>query len=322
MRAIRALALAFLTLGPGGCALPSFLVTPVQNPAGLEEQIVRDGGRDKIAVIPIEGLIVNARTGGGVLGGAENDVSLLAEQLAKAADDRRVRAVVLRINSPGGAVAASDTMFGLVRDFRESTGKPVVASVQEVGASGGYYVALAADEIYAQPTSVVGSVGVLIQTFDASGTLDLLGLRARTLTSGPLKDLASPLDPLDEGEIEILQGLVDDFYARFLGRLDERQPLSPDVRPMATDGRVFSGARAAEIGLVDATGVLSDALGRAAELAEIDGPRAVIYTRPYGYTGSIYAAADVPPAQGRLPGIALPAELRPLPAGFYYLWRP
>ncbi len=310
---------ALLLLCVAGCSLPSLLVTPISDPAGLEEHRVRDGSRDKIAVIPIEGLIVNARTGGGVLGGAENDVSLLQERLDRAATDRRVVAVVLRISSPGGTVTASDTMYELVRRFRQATGKPVVASIQEVGASGGYYVALGADEILAQPTSVLGSIGVLIQTFDASGTLNMVGLKTRTLTSGPLKDLASPLDPLDEGEIEVLQGLVDTYFERFAALVKERRDVPSDEFAKATDGRVFSGEQAHGLNLVDGLGMLEDAIDRAAVLADSDDPRAVIYTRPFGYRGSIYAAGhDVTPRTES----NLPAALQPLPAGFHYLWRP
>lgn len=300
-----------------GCSLPSFLVTPVARTTGLEETTVAEGGRDKVLIVPLEGLLVNARSGGGFLGGpGENKVSLLAEQLTKAADDGNIKAVVLRISSPGGTVTSSDTLYELIRDFREDTGKPVVASVQEVGASGGYYVALAADEIWAQPTSVVGSIGVLVQTFDASGTLDMIGLKTRALTSGKFKDMGSPFDSLEADEEAVLQKLVDSYFVRFVDKVNQR----PEVDEQVFDGRVLSGEQALAAGLLDGTGFLDDAIDRAADLADVTNPKVILYKRPYGYEGSIYANTHLPSPAMRQPLVNLP-EGTMLESGFYYLWR-
>jgi protease-4 len=171
-------AVSALALAGGGCGTPSFLITPVSHTQKLREMQVSGGsGRDKIALIEVEGVLINARTGG-FLQPTENKVSLFKEQLARAASDDKVKAVVLRVNSPGGTVTASDTMYEMLTRFRERTGKPVIASLQEVAASGGYYVACAADQIVASPTSVVGSIGVIFNTFDASRGLDKIGIRA------------------------------------------------------------------------------------------------------------------------------------------------
>ena len=318
--AMRRLLLPLILLA--GCSLPSFVVTPVARPTGLEEEVVEVGSRDKVLVLPVEGFIANTRAGGGVLAGpGENKVSLLRQQLDRARGDDRVVAVVLRISSPGGTVTGSDTMYQMIRDYAEDTGDPVVASVQELGASGGYYVALAADEIHAQPTSIVGSVGVLIQTFDASGTLAMLGLKSHTITSGELKDMGGPFDELGDDERAVLQNLVDSYHTRFVAKLTERRPqVTGTDLATATDGRIFSGEQARAVGLIDELSFLDDAIDRARELAGRPDARAVIYKRPYGYDGSIYASQQPIAPEADRPLIALP-ESATLAPGAYYLYR-
>src|SRR5688572_10453446 len=133
----------------GGCGTPSFLVTPVSSSTKLVEEEVQPGkGGGKVAIIQVEGMLMNARTGGFLQPG-ENSVSLFAQQMDKAARDKGVKAVVLRVNSPGGTVTASDLMYEVVNEFRARSRKPVVASMQEVAASGGYYVSCGADQIVA-----------------------------------------------------------------------------------------------------------------------------------------------------------------------------
>src|SRR5579862_542568 len=149
-----------------GCGAPSFLVTPVANNNKLQEEEVEPGTGwfpPKVAVIGVEGMLMNARSGG-FLQPTENSLSLFTQELGKVETDASVKAVVLRVNSPGGTVSSADAMYDMLRRFRQKTHKPVVASVQEVGASGAYYVSCAADKIVAQPTSLVGSIGVIFET--------------------------------------------------------------------------------------------------------------------------------------------------------------
>src|SRR5215208_3167442 len=159
---------SLLTLLPlcilSGC-MPSFLITPVSSNQSLKEVTVEEGSGSKILILEVEGMLMNIRTGG-FLQAQENDVSLFAQQLKKAEKDPSVKAIVLRINSPGGTVSASDLMYDEVKRFKQATNKPVVASAQDIAASGAYYVACAADKIVVQPTSVVGSIGVIFNTFD------------------------------------------------------------------------------------------------------------------------------------------------------------
>ena len=322
---MRLMCLAVLLLAPAlaGCGAPSFLVTPVSSSTKLLEEQVQPGkGGAKVVIVEIEGMLMNARTGG-LLQASENTVSLFAQEMDRAAKDKNVKAVVLRVNSPGGTVTASDLMYEIVNDFRAKSGKPVVASTQEIAASGGYYVACGADQIVAHPTSVIGSIGVIFSTFQFDGLMDKAGVRAETVKSGPLKDMGSPFKALSADEREVMQAMVDDYYARFVDIVrTRRQVTEPDTLKLVTDGRVFTGARAVQLGLADRAGRLDDALDLARELGNAPGARAVIYKRPYGYGGSIYADGAVPPARADVMRLELPGARNMLPGGFYYLWRP
>ncbi len=319
-RAITCLMIAILV---AGCA-PSFLITPVANRSGLEETEVQQGKglfKKKIAIIPIEGTIVNARTPS-LMGSGENAISLLTQQLQRAEKDPNVVAVVLRINSPGGTVTASDTAYQLISDFKKRTGKPVIASVQELCASGGYYAALAADEIVVQPTSVVGSIGVIFTSFDIEGTLNKIGARSYIIKSGQLKDMASPFKAMREEERQVIQAMIMDYFNRFVGVVQTRRELQEVDVNRINDGRVFTGEQALRLKLVDRPGTLDDALDLARQKADASGAKAVLYIRPYGYGGSIYASNQVPAPEANGMQLTIPMPEEVLPTGFYYLWRP
>jgi len=285
-----------------GCGQPGgWLIRPVPGDRALRETVIRrDAGlfvTDKIALVDLDGLIVNERSGG-LFGVAENPVSLFAEKIDKAQADPHVRALLLRINSPGGGVTATDILYQRVQRFRAARpGVPVLAVIEDVGASGGYYLACAADEIVVHPTSITGSIGVLVQTVSFAGTMEKLGIAARAVTSGPRKDLASPLKPLDEKDLAVLQGIVDRMYARFLEvvKAGRKDLPAEKVRELA-DGRVWTGERAVELGLADATGFLDDALGRARQRAGADRVKVVMYHRPLGYRANAYSRANLPAA--------------------------
>lgn len=325
--------LAVVFAGTGaGCSLPSLLITPVSSSPTLQETVVEPGRRrHKIALIELEGMLLNARTGGGLMGAAENKVSLFKQQLDEAARDDRVKAVVLRINSPGGTVAASEIMYEMVRDFKRTTRKPVIAACQDVCASGGYYIASAADEVHALPSSVVGSIGVIFETFDLSPLMEKVGVRITPVQSGPFKDMGSPFNGLSEDERVIMQGMVDEFYVRFKDVVREARQVSDEES--AFDGRVFTGEQALSLNLVDRVCQLDETLDRARELIREDDARVVMYRRPYGYRGSIYASSAELTFETRGQGAADPsAWLAKLPMlnelskalepGFYYLWMP
>ena len=307
-----------------GCGTPSFLITPVVNRNDLVEQTVQDGKGwrpKKILIIPVEGMIANTR-GGALLGAGENPVSLISQQLDQAKTDANVVAVVLRVNSPGGTVTASDTLFQMVSRFRKATGKPVVASAQEMAASGGYYVACAADCIVAQPTSVTGSVGVVFTSLDLQDSLGKLGVRTDVIKSGQLKDMGSPLKHMTAEERAVIQTMIDQYFQQFQQIVRERRALDDEGLAAFSDGRVLSGQQALKLRLVDSLGTLEDAVNIAKRLANQPNAKTVLYTRPYGYGGSIYATNQIPAPQANTTQLTLPGFSESLPPGFYYLWRP
>ncbi|HEX4124223.1 MAG TPA: signal peptide peptidase SppA [Tepidisphaeraceae bacterium] len=318
-----------------GCGTPSFLVTPVSNTNELDEEVVQPGNglfQPKIAIIEVEGLLANAREGG-FLKPTENKLSLFVQELNRAEEDPDVKAVVLRVNSPGGTVSCADAMYQMIVRFRKKTGKPVVASIQEIGASGAYYVSCGADKIVAQPTSLVGSIGVIFETMDFVGTMEKLGIRSHDIKSGSLKDMGSPFKNLEPREEAVMQSLVEEYFARFIGVVRDNRPVTEKAADKLADyendnytgiysGRVFSGEDAVHLGLIDQTGLLSDAIKEAKVLAAVPNAKAVMYRRPYAYGGSIYAESNVPAPKADETHLELPGSDDLLPSGFYYLWRP
>ena len=319
------LLLSFICLAPLGCGVPSFLVTPVQNTNQLQEHTVREGkgwSPPKIAIIEVEGMLMNMETGG-FMQPTENPVSRFTQEMERAAADPDVKAVVLRVNSPGGTVAASDIMYETVRRFKARTKKPVVAALQDVAASGAYYVACSADKVVAHPMAVVGSIGVIFNTMNFEGTLAKIGAKVEAIKSGPLKDMGSPFRELDAQSRAVMQGMVDEYYGRFVSVVTANRTLKgDDARKIATDGRVFSGVRAVELGLADRTGLLDDAIDEAKSLASAGDARVILYKRPYGYSGSIYASHPTHQPQANVTVLKIPGVSDPLPLGFYYLWAP
>jgi protease IV len=217
------------------------------------------GGR--IAVIDIDGII-----------GEDED---LLRDLRRFRDNRSVRGYVVNINSPGGVVAPSQSIFQELRRIREA-GVPVVAAIGGVGASGGYYVALAADSIFALPGSITGSIGVIIEIPDASELMDKVGVRMQSVMSAEHKDVGSPFRPLGEGDREILHALVLDVYDQFVDVVAEERGLPRDAVLRVADGRILSGRQALAERLIDRLGNREDALATAGRMAGLgDRPRTI-----------------------------------------------
>lgn len=308
-----------------GCVRVTVPVELFAGDAPLRETPVLGEGPMKIAQIDLAGLIADARTPR-LLGQGPNPVDAFLARLRKAEDDSSVAGIVVRINSPGGTVTASDILHREIVEFRARSGKAVVASLGEVAASGGYYVALACDEIVCEPTTITASIGVIIPTLNISEGLGRIGVHSRAITSGPNKDLANPLTPVREAHAAILQGMVDAMYARFLARVDHNRPsLSVAHRAEATDGRVMTGERAHEIGLVDRLGGLKEAFERAREIAGVQRARLVKYHAEGVVVRTPYASADAPIDPGNGQGFSLIdlGGMDGLEAGrAYYVWVP
>ena len=321
----RCLLFALLPLLLCGCGVPSFLITPVSSNQELDEIQVEPGQGlfpSKIVIIPVEGVLANIKEGA-FLGPTENPLSLFVQQMDKAQADPSVAAIVLRVNSPGGAVATSDTMYARIKEFREKTGKPVIAAAQEVDASGAYYVSCACNKIVVHPAGIMGSIGVIFETFDFTGTMDKIGVVSNTIKSAPMKDIGSPFTRMTTAERAVLQGLVDNFFTRFKGVVMENRPVKSGAEiARVSDGRVFDATDAVDFGLADKIGRLPDAIELAKQMAHATDAEVVMYKRPYGYTGSIYAESSTPQLKSDVLTLSLPGAQSMLPGGFYYLWMP
>ncbi|HIJ51961.1 MAG TPA: signal peptide peptidase SppA [Planctomycetes bacterium] len=310
-----------------GCGPTAFRIESVPTRQQLEEtQIQRDKGLfvpDKIAVIDVDGLLINRRKRGFMREG-DNPVSLFVEKLDKAAEDRRVKAVVLRLNSPGGTVAASDIMYHSLREFKRETGKPVVACILGLGCSGAYYLACGSDGIVAQPGSVTGSIGTIMQTFSVAGTMEKIGVKAVAIKSGELKDLGSPLHDLRAEERKVLEGIISQFFEQFLTVVQKGRKKIPErkLRGLA-DGRVFTAQEALQEKLIDKIGYPEDGIEWAKELTGVQKARVVIYHRPLGHKANVYSSAmSDDGVVGALINVELPDWLSSNGAQFLYLWQP
>jgi protease-4 len=306
----------------------SFLITPVPRAHDLvESEVLRESfwADKKIALIDVDGVLRNERDQSLLGRAGDNPVTLFKEKLDQAADDNRVKAVVLRVNSPGGGVTASDLMYTELTRFKKKTGKPVIASMLDVAASGGYYIACAADKIYAHPTTVTGSIGVIMIAPDFSGTMQKLGIRANVIKSADLKDAGSPFREMNAEDRAVFQGMIDAMYARFLKVVaDARADLDETQLKSLADGRVYLGPDAHEQGLVDEIGTLHDALAAAKTAAGLDGKPMIVveYARPYAHRPNVYAHVPDAPTRVNLLNIDLPTWLDGPSPKFMYLWAP
>lgn len=315
-----------------GCAGVRFVIDAVPAQDELTETVVMEDhgalgglGKAKVAMIDLTGLIADAERPG-LLASRENPVARFVESLHKAEQDDGVKAVVIRINSPGGTVTSSDVLYREILHFKEITHKPVIISMGDVAASGGYYVACAGDEIIAYPTTVTASIGVIIQTINISEGLGKIGISADSITSGPNKRMGSPFEPMADEHRKLLQGLVDEFYSNFKAIVVRNRPaISPDDLVWLTDGRVVTGKRAVEVGLVDQLGDLRDAFNAAKDRANVKSAKLVKYHRAMEYVGSPYANAPrIQPGESQVNLMQLNFDAGAVlgQPGFYYLWTP
>jgi len=245
----------------------------------FEERFVEgdEDVKDKIAVIYVTGVISSSEDSYDTEQGMVADIQ---DQLQQAVDDRHVKAIILRINSPGGEVVASDSIYQAVLAARDK--KPVVASIDTMGASGAYYVAVGADYIMANELSITGSIGVIMESFTYGGLAEKIGVKFYTFKSGKYKDILNPAREPTEDEKALVQGLVMEVYDKFVGIVaDEREMKVDDLKNGVADGRILSGKQALDAGFVDGIGYFDDAIDKAEELASIKKSKVIRYAEPF-----------------------------------------
>ncbi|HEX8254043.1 MAG TPA: signal peptide peptidase SppA [Thermoanaerobaculia bacterium] len=223
---------------------------------------------DKVAVIAIEGEIMEARE--------------TVDAIKKYSENASVKALVIRINSPGGAIAPSQEIYSAIRHARAESDKPIVASLDSVAASGGYYIAAACDQIVANPGTITGSIGVILQWFDMKELVQWAKLKPETITSGALKDAGSPFRELTPQERQYFQTIVAQLHSQFVrdvARGRGNRMKQEEVARLA-DGRIFTGEQALQLKLIDELGSIDDAVRTAGKLAGIDGEPTKLWPKP------------------------------------------
>jgi protease IV len=305
-----------------GCSVISVDLSPRIRP--LEEETVEGRGDAKILLMDVSGFLSDETPGGTLtIGTPPPRVPMLVrlrEELKKAGDDRKVRAVVVRINSPGGTVTASDIIFRELDSFKRTSGVPVVATMMDVAASGGYYVALAADTIVAHPTTVTGSIGVIMLSLNAEGLMQKVGLAAAAIKSGERKDMGSPFRQLTPEERAIFQSVIDDLHRQFVAKLVDRRKLPAATAAALADGRIYTAEQALGHKLVDRIGYMPDALEAARRAAGLDEARVIVYKRPREYRATYYARAETD--AGTFEALSQLAGLSAGGPKFLFLWAP
>lgn len=214
--------------------------------------------KDRIEVVRLNGMILD-KADSGLLSSSAGTSSSVLKDLRKALTNDKVKAILLRINSPGGTVSTSQELHEAVLALKKS-GKPVVVSMGDLAASGGYYVACAADRVVANPGTLTGSIGVIMSLMNFKGLADKFGVMSVVIKSGEFKDIASPYRLMTPAEHEILQDLIMDSYDQFTTAVSEGRKIPIETVKRIADGRIYSGRQALKLGLVDELGSYTDAL--------------------------------------------------------------
>lgn len=270
--------------------VPSCEVKPVQ------EQDKEEGGsffssskgKGEVAWIKVRGVIAQDNTSGPF--STPSGASAIAKKIREAGADKNVKAIVIDINSPGGTVASVQNIYSEILNAKKN--KKVVALFRDVAASGGFYIAMAADKIVAEPGTITGSVGVIMQASNVEGLFDKIGVKVTPITSGKYKDIGSAYRPMSDAEKALLQDMVDDTYTQFFAAVKAGRPgVAADVLSEYTDGRIFTGQRAYNLGFIDKLGGEEDALKLAGELAGIKDPK-IISSRSDSFRDFLFSVSS------------------------------
>lgn len=306
-----------------GCQAPKIRLFPsAADP--LNEYTLAGEETGKVLVIPIRGTISDAPKRQFIIT-RPSMVQEVVSQLRKAQKDPEVKAIILKINSPGGSVTASDILYNEIVAFKQKTKAKVVVVMMGVAASGGYYISLPADYILAHPTSITGSVGVLFLRPDVAGLMDKIGIDVEVSKTGKNKDMGSPFRQATAEERQIIKDMIDQLGKRFLDHIAEHRKIDPERMKEISSARIFLADDALKLGMVDRVGYIAEAVSLAKKLAELpENAKVVVYRRTEYPDDNLYNTSTSH-YEGRglsIVSLDLPASLTSFQAGFYYLWQP
>ena len=288
--------LGFLLLAVVGVSF--FLIFRMLVFFGEKDQGFSFKDKDKIGVVIIEGVLSNSKD--------------IIKQLDEYEKDDSVKAVVLRINSPGGAVVPSQEIYDKVLRLKKS--KKVIVSMGSVAASGGYYIACAADRVIANPGTITGSIGVIAQFSQIEDLLEKIGLKTTVVKTGKYKDVGSPVREMTAVDKSLVQGVIDDIHNQFVEAVLSNRNLSRENIEDIADARIFTGRQALKAGLVDDLGDMEYAIDIATGLAEIEGEPEVIYPEKKRKSLLRYIASETISA--------IFEEFKQIGTGIGYLYKP
>lgn len=302
-----------------GCA--TFNLGPVMAP--LKEKVISGKGPEKVLLLDISGVIRNKEKRS--LTGATLELGMVErvrEILDMAEQDEDIKALLIRINSPGGTVTSSDIIYHEIKTYKKKTGVKVYISIVDLAASGGYYIAVAGDRIVAHPTSLIGSIGVIALKINLQGLFKKIGVDWEVVKSAEKKDFLSPLRPLTVEERKLFQFTIDHYHQRFLQVIAENRPgLDLAAVGILADGRMYTSDQALENKMIDRIGYLDDVMDLIKTDLESEDPEVITYQRPGEYKPNLYSQTPVPPTINFI-NVNLGLDLESPVPHFMYLWMP
>ena len=320
MRKFFTATLLIILISITGCTAPKIRLFPSQADP-LREFTLEGKSEPKILVVPIRGIISDTPKEG-FIRTRPSIVQEVVSQLRRAEEDEEIKALILKIDSPGGSVTASDILYSEIAAFKNRTGAKVVVAMMGVAASGGYYIALPADYILAHPTTLTGSIGVIFARPKVTGLMQKIGVAVEVNKSGADKDMGSPFRQTSAAEGKIFQDLTDRLGVRFVDLVARHRKLEPEVIAEISSARVYLAKEALELGLVDEIGYLETAVLQAKNLARLpEDAKVVVYRRTEYPDDNLYnTATRYDEGHGSLISLKLPGSLNHFTTGFYYLW--
>jgi len=309
-----------LSLLLSGCA-PHFHLDFLGKDKIQEVILIKSRAKDKILVLDVSG-IIGTSLSSGMFEREKDLLSMVYYRLEKASEDKAVKAVILRLDTPGGEATASDILYNEILKFKEKTDVPVVGLMMGMAASGGYYIASACDHVIAHPSTITGSIGVISIFPNLQELFTKIGVKVNVIKSGKMKDSGSAFRDLTEEEKEVFQGIIDELYKNFLDVVYEKRKdaLSFEKLKKIADGRVYTARQAYDLKLIDEIGYFDSALQKALSLGRLKEAKVIAYTYYPKRKTNIYATSLK--KFSLLEGKDLEDMLQSLKSGFYYLWLP